>query len=34
MSSITLMDVGDGILWGTELGAFDVPHLVMVELER
>ena len=33
-SSITLMDMGDGILWGTELGAFDVPHLVVVDLQR
>jgi 6-bladed beta-propeller len=33
-SSITLMDVGDGILWGTELGEFDVPHLVVVDLRR
>ena len=33
-SSIELRDIGDGILWGTELGAFDVPHLVVVDLQR
>ena len=33
-SSIDLQDVGDGILWGTELDAFDVPHLVVINLQR
>ena len=33
-SSINLEDVGDGVLWGTELDAFDVPHLVVVDLQH